>query len=175
MNETEEKTMTLPDDEARKLADRIKQRTSSLQDKNGCLKWIGSINSRGYGNIRYKGKTFQVHRIVYKIYKGRFPEHLYIGHRCNNKSCVNPDHLYPCTHKQNILDAIRDGLMDHAGIKNGRAVLSEKQVIYARSKESRHVSSCALARKFKVGHTAISDIRLGKTWAHLPQPPEQQT
>lgn len=62
-----------------------------------CWNWIGAITSRGYGNFRSK----LAHRVSYEKYVGTIPDGLTLDHMCDNKLCVNPEHLEPKTQYEN--------------------------------------------------------------------------
>lgn len=71
-------------------------------DKNGCWIWQGSETRTGYGGIKWNGKSTVAHRVIYTLIKGEIPKGLFLDHLCNVKKCVNPDHLEPVTHRENI-------------------------------------------------------------------------
>lgn len=77
---------------------------AKLKDVNGCWEWQGYIHTSGYGRY-YKshGKTFLVHREMYKYVKGEIPEDLVIDHLCRNRKCANPDHMEVVTRGENVL------------------------------------------------------------------------
>lgn len=70
----------------------------------GCWEWIGAIATHGYGYFGANGKSIRAHRASYQIYKGKIGDGLYVLHSCDNPSCVNPDHLWLGTQKDNIRD-----------------------------------------------------------------------
>lgn len=76
-------------------------RFSQLTDE-GCLVWIGSFDTMGYGRLIWKGKNHSSHRVMYQLVKGPIPEGLELDHLCSNKPCINPDHLEPVTHSVNL-------------------------------------------------------------------------
>jgi len=64
----------------------------------------------GYGQRTVNGKRWLAHRYAYTVANGEIPEGLFVCHRCNNKGCVNVEHLYLADNATNIKDAYRDGL-----------------------------------------------------------------
>lgn len=87
-------------------------------------------------------------------------------HKCHNRCCVNPDHLYFGDHEDNMRDRAASG--NSKGIRNGRSKLSDVDVreirrIYAVGELSQN----GLAARFKIGQSTISEILLGKKWTHV--------
>jgi hypothetical protein len=72
-----------------------------IKDESGCWLWQGILNTHGYAVFKIEARSVQVHRWAYETYKGCIPKGLVLDHRCNNRSCVNPDHLEPITVKEN--------------------------------------------------------------------------
>ena len=85
-----------------KLLNRIKK-------VNGCWEWQGKITNVGYGEITHERKYVLAHRCSYKTFKGEIPKGMHICHSCDNKKCINPEHLWIGTQQENILDAMSKG------------------------------------------------------------------
>lgn len=76
---------------------------------NGCVEWRGIRNSQGYGQYQFQGRTIGAHRMAYLIATGLLPKSLQICHRCDNPPCVNANHLFAGTAKDNAQDKERKG------------------------------------------------------------------
>jgi hypothetical protein len=70
---------------------------------SGCWEWMGSRNEQGYGRMKVGGRYVSAHRIAYELFVGPIPDGLEPDHLCRNHACVNPSHLEPVTHRENVL------------------------------------------------------------------------
>ena len=133
-----------------------------------CWEWEGSRNRDGYGGLvvhlgSNKYKTGLAHRYSYELYKGKFDEQLLICHSCDNPSCVNPNHLFLGTCKDNLEDMVRKK-RSCRGERNSHAKLTECQVIQIRSS---HESTRKLSDAYKVSICTIESVKNKNTWKHL--------
>ena len=74
-----------------------------------CVLWDKAISSTGYGQKWHKGRMVAAHRWAYEQANGVIPDGLWVLHQCDVKRCVNPDHLYLGTVKDNTRDAVQRG------------------------------------------------------------------
>ena len=135
---------------------------------SGCWNWIASIIlNTGYGCFSVNNKVTLAHRWAYSYYIGPIPTGFFICHTCDNRRCVNPDHLFAGTQKDNLADASSKGRL--RGIRKQQSHLTEPQVeeIINLLKFSKKYSS--IARVFSVTRQTIYLIAYNKTWKHLPR------
>ena len=126
---------------------------------SGCHEWMGQINR--YGKFRYKGGQL-AHRFSWELNYGPIPEGLHVLHRCDNPSCVRPDHLFLGTHNDNMKDKVLKGRASRfVGEAHPGAKLTWEAVEYIRSDQR---VARILAEEMGVSKTTIRDIRRGEIW-----------
>jgi hypothetical protein len=132
-----------------------------------CVEWSGARSGDGYGAVYIDGKQRAAHRVAWEKAKGVIPDGMWILHRCDNPLCVNPDHLFLGTAKDNTQDCIRKGRRNTPrGSQHSRAKLTEDDVrtMVALSVEKRQSQ---IARDFGVSDALVSLILRGKAWKHV--------
>lgn len=144
--------------------------THTKLQENGCLEWQGYIGKGGYGNIRVLGRMYRAHRYAYEQIKGPIPAGVLVCHHCDNRKCVNVEHLFLGSHSDNMLDMhSKDRHPKYTFSINGvhnRAKLTPSQVdeIRARYKEARRGLGRELALEYGVATSVISRIVNNKLW-----------
>lgn len=130
-----------------------------------CWEWIGAL-SKGYGSFRFTKTNDSAHRVAWMLYRGKIPNGVCVLHKCDNKRCVNPNHLYLGDHKQNMRDAIeRKQWKPFLGESHPSAKLTWNEV-----HEIRHdhrltkEPACTIAKRYGVSGGCIDHILSGRHW-----------
>jgi len=138
---------------------------------DSCWIWVGDKNPYGYGIVRHtNGKRENAHRVSYRFYHGIFPVKLQICHKCDNSSCVNPDHLFLGTQKDNMQDMHKKGRNirgDIKGIKNGRHIYTEEQVLKIRRLYQQGMRIVDIHKQFEGTYQSVWAIIRKKFWTHI--------
>lgn len=153
-------------------------------DKNGpvvrpelgpCWIWTSNTINTRYGQVCYRSRPVLAHRKSYEMAHGEIDAGLCVLHRCDNRPCVNPDHLFLGTHQDNSRDMGAKGrqflqAMPHR-IKRGEqhswAKLTDVQVRTIREQLGHGAKGNHLGRIYGVSASVISNIKLGKIWRHV--------
>ncbi len=142
----------------------------SIRGREECWEWLGSKNSKGYGSLGVSGAILKASRIsMFLDRRSTYPIHLDALHTCDRPSCVNPAHLFPGTHQDNMTDRNRKGRhMSSRGkptkltrlTKLTEAQATEIRVLYAKG----GISQLELGRQFGVSRAQIGRIVNKKQW-----------
>lgn len=131
--------------------------------ETGCWEWRGALDISGYGRVWAISKQMQAHRASWLAYKGDIPNGSCVLHQCDNRRCINPDHLFLGTRGDNNADRSKKG-RSFTGLHGWLAKLTESDIPKIRTLLSQGESHRSVARKFSVSHRTIGDIALGRTW-----------
>ncbi len=132
----------------------------------GCRLWQRSKVVDGYGRMWWDGKLWLVHRAAYIDANGPIPDDVKVLHSCDMPACSELDHLFPGSDADNNADMIAKGRSYHpAGVQLPQSKLTERQIIEIRASD---MTQNWLAKMHGVSQITISNIKLRKTWKHIP-------
>lgn len=127
--------------------------------------------ANGYGYMYFNGREQPTHRVVLTLTNKFTPTTRdYALHNCDNPSCVNPKHLRWGTPKDNANDMVKRGrqnLNPPLGEAAHKSILTNRQVLRIKKMLAQGSASCTISRKYKISQCAITDIKMGRTWAHI--------
>lgn len=145
----------------------LRQAETHGLDPERCWEWQGSVNSNGYGRFVRKNRHLLAHRVAYEMFCGPIPEGHNVCHRCDNRLCVNPDHLWTGTQSENLKDAVAKGRMYVPNLPpemNGNGKLRPEQVRRIRKDARRGIRKRVLADQYGVSLSTVYGIVNRRTW-----------
>lgn len=130
--------------------------------ESGCHEWQSTIKNTGYGGFWHDGKPQTAHCVAYQLYKGEIPKGMVIRHSCDNRKCVNVEHLILGTQADNIND------MDGRNRRGFGSKLNLAQIAEIKELIKQRYPQAEIASRYGVTQTAISKIKLGKSKYYKP-------
>jgi hypothetical protein len=156
-----------------KMEDRL-ERLSIPEPNSGCWLWTGGFDDRGhpfkpYGRIWVRGSSIVAHRASWLTYRGKIPDGMLVCHKCDTPLCINPDHLFLGTHKENTDDMISKGRDDSTriarrGASSNFAKLTPAQVLSIRADPR---LQRFIAKDYGISQPCVSLIKRFKNWSSL--------
>lgn len=132
---------------------------------HGCWIWIGGGKGNGYGSFSLDGMTMPAHRAAYRLFEGEAPYNMDVCHTCDNRSCVNPHHLFLGTRAENMLDMKQKG----RGCGGARKHLREHTVQEIRRRLAMGMNQSDIAKSLNVNRGTVSAIKQGKSYGRIGQ------
>ena len=142
----------------------------------GCWNWVGGKGNNGYGRIRINDKFYLPHRASYVIFVGDIPEGMCVCHKCDNPSCINPEHLFVGTRNDNMQDALRKGRLKipksistqfEIGHKPKNRSLSNNQVLEIKRMLKDGFTIHDISSTLNIGRHTINNIKRGHSYFNI--------
>lgn len=158
------------DEKKEHIKDMLERRI--IKKSQSCWGWKGEVNRWGYARITIGGalnpKVHNASRLSWIVYKGEVPDGMQVCHKCDNRQCTNPDHLFLGTPKENQQDMIKKG---RANILRGEncpwSKLTELEVLQIIERCKKGERCVDIAKDYNVSASYISDIKRGYRWKHV--------
>lgn len=141
---------------------------AKVQKTSTCWLWTAFRNAQGYGRLYAGGRTRPATHVALWLATGKWPpQGMLACHRCDNPSCVNPDHLFLGTARDNARDCLEKGRdVNPWGERNGSTKLTEEKV---RAILAAPGTQRSIAAKYGVDQRVIWEIRNHKIWRHVTE------
>lgn len=140
---------------------------NKVNKTEGCWEWTGYDNGYGYGMIMINARRRFTHRVSWILHGGEIPDGLCVLHKCDNRRCVKPDHLFLGTRKDNALDRAKKN-RGAAGECHGMNKLSEADVRAIRTEYATGtIGQKKLADKYGVAKSLVWAILVRRIWKNL--------
>lgn len=133
---------------------------------SGCWTWRGHVDAIGYGRFPHLGEN-KAHRVSHALFKGPIAAEMLVLHKCDNRQCVNPDHLFLGTQRDNMRDMISKGRgysPSLTGAKNPMAKLTWEKTAEIRSMVEAGATQRAASLRFGVSAMTVSRIIRKESW-----------
>jgi hypothetical protein len=139
---------------------------------NGCREWRGGKTDYGYGRVRLdKTKKRRAHRMMWMLINGEISEHQFVLHKCDNRLCINPEHLMLGNQSDNMTDMVKKG-RHKKGEGHSHAKLNDEKVREIRRLAKVGQRLVDIAEVMEISPSTIHSIVNYKAWKHVADEPK---
>lgn len=158
-----------------KYIDRFWSKVDTSGGEDACWEWQAHTYWDGYGAV-WMGVQMRAHRVAYELVNGDIPPGMLVCHKCDNRKCVNPKHLFVGTHSDNLNDAFQKHRRANSselltklrrirkGEGNPQAKLTWEKVIKIRQERASGSLLTEIANRYGVSISSICGITNGRSW-----------
>jgi len=144
------------------MTTREKFYANTIANESGCMEWQGALGgSTGYGKVKHEGRAIDTHRASWLLSRGPIPAGMDVCHTCDNRSCVNPLHLFLGTRQQNMIDGVAKGRVSTArAVAAHRVTLTDNEVRHIDALAESGMPQETIAKLFNIARQTVSKIVL---------------
>ena len=142
-----------------------------VDTRGECWTWTAYRSESGYGSmstrVNCRHKSVQAHRLSWTLFVGPIPDGLFVLHKCDNRACVRPSHLFVGTAQDNSGDMVAKGRTAR-GARHRAAKLTPSAVRRIRELRGDGVAVAEIWKEFpQVSKSTIRQVVAGATWRHI--------
>ncbi len=141
---------------------------AKINKTQNCWLWTSATYPSGYGHITYQKRCLRATRVMYELAYKIYPGKLFVCHHCDNPICVNPEHLFLGTPKDNVADMFKKGRQHKRhGEHSPGSKLTDKKVLEVIKLTKKGMTQLEIANQFNIRQSNISAILNGNRWTHI--------
>lgn len=136
--------------------------------KDECWEWNGSRCSKGYGQFNSM-HHYKAHRFSFELHFGKIPDGKQICHKCDNPPCVNPNHLWDGTPRENTIDSVKKGrfVSSKKGANHAQKRFTHEEALNIKQRLINGEKASKIAEEVGRPESTIRSIKGGHTWVHI--------